>query len=196
MHRRTVLRGAAGLLGSAVVPTVARGETVVDPNPDLRIDIYVAKSASGSAQAVNYLAQRMQQVFETACPDLTVQVGPAGLVDVPDRTRKSPEAAWRWWRGHDHDNDVDSNLLLLPYEWFNDPGGYAGIGTNRSHAVACGVEFVRGGMMGNLALHEVGHNLGLRHSHADDGTLMNHTVPSDLDATFSDRACRVLRANT
>lgn len=196
MHRRTVLRGAATLLGSAAVPSVARGETKVDPDPDLRIDIYVAEAASGSAQAVNHLAARMQQVFEAACPNLSVRVGPVGFVDVPERTRQSPEAAWRWWRGHDHDSDVDSNLLLLPYEWFDEPGGYAGIGVNKSYAISCGVEYVDGGRMGNLAIHEVGHNLGLRHSQAEKGTLMNHIVPTDTDATFSERACRALRANT
>lgn len=196
MKRRTVLRGAAGLVGSAVAPSLTRGETVADPVPDLRIDIYVAEAASGHAEAVNYLAARMQRLFEDACPDLSVQVGPVGLVDVPDHTQQSPKAAWRWWREHAPETAADSALLLVSYDWWDEPGGYAGIGESARYAVSCGVDYVRGAMMGNLAIHEVGHTLGLRHHHADPGTLMNHTVPSGRDVTFSETSIRALRANT
>lgn len=170
------------------------------PDGEGGLEVGVSVSERGMARAgpgpISEAAKAIGKTLRSALPDCDVRVRYAGTVETPDEL-PTAESALEWWRDHD-DAEHDVELLVLSHreEWI--AGGHA---DGTAHAVCFGAEYMTRTKLQALALHEIGHVLGIDHDDAEvreDGdrtvsTPMAYGLPGESELEFSPAAKRKLR---
>lgn len=195
--RRAVLEG---LVGAAA----GRLATTSEPEP-LRIAIWATERAvdGGAWCELAELVLEVRRALQEAVDDRVV-VELRGSVDISSAPTSTAQEFWEWWGVEAPPVGADDRHLLVP-ESVGEHWSYDGVGTDAASGTpyeSFGMSRVLDGLRSRstlwLALHEIGHGLGLTHQHGtslEDGrvTPMVERRSNEMDLQYSDAAKRELR---
>jgi len=168
-NRRQFCAAAATSIGLG--PLAVRSATA---SHNVDIGIYVTRRAIdkyGGEHAIT-LSNVAEEVFRETLPDFEYNIGPAKVVNTPTETTWGINRAQLWWKGADV-AEYDSSLLVFAsdqVDWDPDRGLAS---YERPWAVCLGYEKMNKKLFQQLALHEIGHTMGLEHEdgYAENGEM-------------------------
>lgn len=193
--RRAVL---AGLATAASIPSLG----AASEHPRIEIAVVPTERAVADAPTwtINEVARLLEVALGEAVPNARLSIGPRSIASVGDSVPNDARAAADWWRSRSEVQSADCTLLLCSRsqtDW--DHAGYARY--DGEVAVATGADAYPDRNWMTVALHEVGHSLGLRHHQAgtvedEDGSglsIMGRTYDRRRIHRFSESSQRALR---
>lgn len=172
--------------------------------PDDEADLEVGVSASFDAVSINgpspirEACKAIGKALRAALPNCDVRVSFAEIVVVDGDDVQTSEDAMRWWYD-EREPEHDVELLMVPYDDSWEYNGWAI--DDETHAVCHGAELMDNEAFQTIAIHEVGHVLGLGHEDATkrgqdskhSWSPMSVEAIGDRDKEFSAGAKRKLR---
>jgi len=193
--RRAVL---ASLATAASIPTVG----TASDHPRIEIAVVPTQRAVADAPTwtINEIARLLEVALGEAVPDARLSIGPTSITSVGDSIPDDARTAADWWRSSTDVESADCTLLLCSRsqtDW--EHAGYARY--DGEVAVATGADAYPDRNWMTIALHEVGHSLGLRHhlagTVADEAgsglSIMGRTYDRRRVHRFSESSQRALR---
>lgn len=197
--RRTVLASLAGLAAAGGSATLG----AASEHPRIEVAVVPTRRALAEAptRTINEVARLLEVSLGEAVPNARLQIGPESIATVGDSVPDDARAAADWWRSRNAVEYADCTLLLCSRSqtgW--EHAGYARY--DGEVAVATGADAYPDRNWMTIALHEVGHSLGLRHHQAgtvedESGSglsIMGTTYDRRRVHRFSESSQRTLQA--
>lgn len=161
LRRNYLLASASGICGRKLYSENKDQQE----DADLEIGIYVTKAAEeqyGKSIAKN-LSNVIKSSYQDALPDSTLDVSFKEAIEASQEDKDSARSSANWWLGRGECKD--SNLLIYSYDE-TDWDRYSGYGFYyKPYSVLAGYLGTKvDRKQKHMAIHETGHNFGLKHN--------------------------------
>jgi len=175
--------GTLGAVGGLSIVGVA------ESSPRLEVGVTpTAAALKRGAEPIMLTCRSLERSIAACVPErIERTIGPHGIREPPERTRKSARSALSWWRSNRPNEYADAEVLVFSsaVEW--DHGGLAET-VGGTVGVAAYGEWMYTERHRRVVLHEVGHCLGMDHRDGRAWTEEGEEVATPMAATHPDRA--------